>query len=66
MLVTADELRNKCIAILQLDYATKTWLTNWVDAAYEDPKLIEERIKIMEAALAKFVEHKLDKANGER
>lgn len=65
MLVKADELRNKCLAMPQLNSHTKDWLVTWVDNAYEDPKLIAERIEIMEAALANFVKDKLDKANGE-
>ncbi len=67
MLVKVDELRNQCLATLELDEVSREWLIQWTDETkYKDEAAIQTRIEIMEAALAKHVSDKLDKANGER
>lgn len=67
MLVKVDELRNQCLATLELDEVSREWLIQWTDETkYKDEAAIQTRIEIMEAALARYVSEKLDKANGER
>jgi hypothetical protein len=67
MMVRANELRNKCIVTLELDKGSQDWLVEWLDTSYElGESVIQNRIEIMEAALAKYVSDRLDKANGER
>jgi hypothetical protein len=67
MLVKVDELRNQCLATLELDEVSRAWLIQWTDETrYKDEAAIQTRIEIMEAALARCVSDKLDKANGER
>ena len=65
MLVKLDELRNKCLATLELDEVSRDWLVQWTDEThYKDEAVIQTRIEIMEAALTRYVSDKLDKANG--
>lgn len=67
MLVRVDELRNQCLATLELDEVSREWMIQWTDETkYKDEAAIQTRIEIMEAALVRHVSDKLDKANGER
>lgn len=67
MLVKMDELRNQCLATLELDEVSREWMIQWTDETqYKDEAAIQTRIEIMELALARHVSDKLDKANGER
>jgi hypothetical protein len=50
-----------------MDQTSRDWITKWTDETqYKDEAVIQTRIEIMEAALARYVSDKLDKANGER
>lgn len=67
MLVRVNELRNQCLATLELDENSREWMTKWTDEAqYKDEAVIQTRIEIMEMSLAKYVSDKLDKANGRK
>lgn len=67
MLVRVNELRNQCLATLEMDQISRDWIIKWTDETrYKDEAVIQTRIEIMEAALARYVSDKLDKANGER
>lgn len=67
MLVRVNELRNQCLATLEMDQVSRDWIIKWADETkYKDEAAIQTRIEIMEAALARYVSEKLDKANGER
>lgn len=67
MLVRVNELRNQCLATLEMDQVSRDWIIQWTDETqYKDEAVIQTRIEIMEAALARYVSDKLDKANGER
>ena len=64
MLVRANELRNQCIATLEMDEHSRQWITRWTDECqYRDEAAVQSRIEIMEQAIARHVSDKLDKAN---
>lgn len=67
MLVRANELRNQCMATLEMDEVSRQWITQWTDECqYKDEAAVQTRIEIMERAIARHVSDKLDKANGRK